>query len=83
MYYVYTLRSGKDDKLYIGSTSNLKKRLKEHKEGRVQSTSYRRPLELIYYEAYKEEGVARKREKLLKKGKAHMELRKRLGLEGT
>jgi len=46
MYYVYTLRSGKDDKLYIGSTSNLKKRLKEHKEGRVQSTSYRRPLEL-------------------------------------
>lgn len=81
MYYVYALKSKKDNKLYIGSTSNLKKRLKEHNEGKVESTSYRRPLELIYYEAYKDEEIARKREKLLKKGKAHMELKKRLGIE--
>lgn len=81
MYYVYVLKSGKDNKLYIGSTSNLKKRLKEHNNGKVESTSYRRPLEIIYYEAYKEEKTARKREKLLKKGKANMELRKRLELD--
>lgn len=80
MFYIYVLQSIKDNKLYIGSTSNLKKRFEEHNEGRVKSTSYRRPLELIYYEAYKEEDIARKREGLLKRGKAHMELRKRLKL---
>jgi len=80
MYYVYILKSKEDDKLYIGSTSNLSKRLKEHNEGKVKSTSYRRPLELIYYEAYREEKIARKREKILKSGKAHMELKKRLKL---
>ena len=81
MYYVYTLKSSKDNRLYIGSTSNLRKRLKEHNDGKAKSTRYRRPLELIYYEAYKEKSIARKREKLLKKGKAHMELRKRLELD--
>lgn len=80
MYYVYILKSKEDDKLYIGSTSNLSKRLKEHNDGKVKSTGYRRPLELIYYEAYKEEKIARKREHLLKNGKAHMELKKRLKL---
>ncbi|MEK7518008.1 MAG: GIY-YIG nuclease family protein [Patescibacteria group bacterium] len=30
MYYVYVLRSLKDGKLYIGSTSDLKRRCKEH-----------------------------------------------------
>lgn len=81
MYYVYALQSEKDNKLYIGSTSNLRKRLKEHNEGKVESTRYRCPLDLIYYEAYKEEEIARKRERLLKRGKAHMELKKRLGLD--
>lgn len=81
MYYVYVLKSEKDDKLYIGSTPDLKRRLKEHNEGKVRSTNYRRPLDLIYYEAYKDEKIARKRERILKKGKAHMELRKRLGLD--
>ena len=81
MYYVYVLKSEKDNRLYIGSTSNLSKRLKEHNDGKVESTRYRRPLELIFYEAYKDEEIARKREKLLKRGKAHMELRKRLGLD--
>ena len=81
MFYIYVLQSKKDNKLYIGSTSNLSKRFKEHNDGKVESTSYRRPLDLIYYEAYKEESIARKREHLLKSGKAHIELKKRLGIE--
>ena len=80
MFYTYVLKSKKDNKIYIGSTSNLKKRFNEHNDGKVESTCYRRPLELIYYEAYKEKDIARKRERLLKRGKAHMELRKRLKL---
>lgn len=80
MFYIYVLQSIKNGNLYTGYTADLKKRFREHNEGRVKSTSYRRPLELIYYEAYKEEEMARKRERLLKSGKAHMELRKRLKL---
>ncbi len=81
MYYVYILKSKKDNGLYIGSTSNLKERLRKHNDGKVKSTSYRRPLELIYYEAYKNKEIIRKREKLLKRGKAYMELKKRLEIK--
>jgi len=34
-----------------GYTKNLKLRIEQHNNGEVQSTKYRRPLELIYYEA--------------------------------
>lgn len=78
MFYVYVLRSRKDGKHYIGFTSNLKLRHKEHCDGRVKSTSYRRPLELIYYECYKDYNIAIKREKQIKGGKAHISLIKRL-----
>ena len=78
MFYVYVLKSKKDGKLYIGFTTDLRLRFQEHKNGKVRSTSYRRPLELIYYEAYKDEKIAIKREKQLKGGKAHMALKKRL-----
>jgi len=78
MFYVYVLKSKKDGKIYIGSTYDLKKRFKKHCDGEVKSTSFRRPLVLIYYECYVKEDIARKREKQLKSGKAHMELLKRL-----
>ncbi|MCK4385489.1 MAG: GIY-YIG nuclease family protein [candidate division Zixibacteria bacterium] len=42
-YYVYTLRSSKDNKFYIGYTANLRKRFKEHQEGVVASTKLRNP----------------------------------------
>ncbi len=65
-YYVYVLKSLKDGKNYIGSTDNLKRRLREHKNGMVSSTKHRRPLELIYYEAMPSESRAREREKYFK-----------------
>lgn len=77
-FYVYVLKSKKDNKSYIGFTSNLRARFKEHQKGLVRSTRHRRPLELIYYEAYKSSGTAKEREKILKSGKAHVELKKRL-----
>ena len=52
MYYVYLLKSQKDNKLYIGLTHDLRKRFSEHSQGLSKSTQYRRPLSLIYYEAY-------------------------------
>lgn len=78
MFCVYLLKSEKDGKFYIGSTSNLKTRFKEHNDGKVKSTIYRRPMKLIYYEAYTDENIARKRERQLKNGKANMSLRERL-----
>ena len=78
-YYVYVLKSKKDNKCYIGSTNNLKKRLKEHNDGKVFSTKNRRPLVLKYYEAFLSEKDARLREQRLKNyGKITTELYKRL-----
>jgi len=44
MFYTYILKSKKDNKLYIGYTSDLKKRLSEHKRGDVENTSHRLPI---------------------------------------
>lgn len=79
MYYVYLLKSAKDNKLYIGFTSKLKVRLQQHKDGEVLSTKHRRPLELIYCEGYKSLQDARKRERNLKLfSKAYTALQRRL-----
>ncbi len=79
MYYVYVLKSGKDGKLYIGLTNDLKRRFYEHNSGLNISTSYRKPLKLVYYEAYVSAKDARMREARLKGFKnAYTELRKRI-----
>jgi putative endonuclease len=75
MFYVYILLSLKDRQLYIGYTSNLKDRYIKHKNGYVKATGYRRPLKLIYYEAYLLESDAMRREKFFKGGKGRMELK--------
>lgn len=67
-YYTYVLRSKRDGKLYIGSSADLKTRLKTHNEGGVDSTTHRRPLDLIYYEACLSKDKAEKREKYFKTG---------------
>ncbi|MDO8659347.1 MAG: GIY-YIG nuclease family protein [Candidatus Parcubacteria bacterium] len=79
--WVYILKSLKDNRLYIGSTTDLKKRIFEHQSGKVFATKNRLPVILLYYEAYIEEWMARKREKNLKYfGKAYQLLKKRLML---
>lgn len=67
-YYTYVLKSEKDGKLYIGSTSDLRERLKSHNSGAVMSTKARRPLELMYYEACLGRKNAEKRERYFKTG---------------
>jgi len=78
MFYTYILKSKKDGKMYTGSTKNLRLRFEQHKKGDVESTKYRRPLELIYYEACVVEDDARRREKVLKSYRGKMLLRNRL-----
>jgi len=68
MYYVYVLKSIKDSQLYTGFSSNLKRRLSEHHHGLVDSTKNRRPLILVYYQAFVSEIDARNEERYLKSG---------------
>ncbi|NQU16616.1 MAG: GIY-YIG nuclease family protein [Candidatus Saganbacteria bacterium] len=77
-YYVYVLKSEKDNKFYIGYTANLKKRIKEHFEGKVKSTSCRRPLKVIFYEVYPNQKDALRREDYLKTSKGKTTLRSML-----
>jgi putative endonuclease len=77
-YYVYVLLSKKDDKFYVGYTQDLKLRFEDHCNGYVKSTKYRRPLQLLYYEAYLSKFDALNREKYLKTMYGRMSIRKRL-----
>ncbi len=70
MYYVYFLKNNRDKNIYIGYTSDLKRRLKEHVA--------KKP-ELIYYEAYKSKKDAMTRERMLKHyGQSLRKLKERL-----
>ena len=75
MYYVYVLKSGLDEHLYIGYTTDLRKRIRRHQNGEVPSTKSRLPFELVFYEAYKGKADAKRREKYLKTSKGKSSLR--------
>lgn len=81
MFYTYILHSIKHDRLYIGSTEDLKRRLKEHNSGGVSSTKPYRPFELIYYEAHRSKTLARKAEIFYKTGQGRRQIKKKLGLD--
>jgi putative endonuclease len=69
------LRRLRDKGLYIGSTRDLKARLRLHNDGALRSTSPRRPFELIFYEAYRSEYDAKRREIYLKSTKGRTTLK--------
>lgn len=75
-YCVYVLFSLKDHLFYIGYTTNLEKRLIDHKKGGTQSTKSRRPLKLVFCEHYLSQLDAKRREKYLKtsQGKKALQL---------
>jgi len=78
LYYTYVLQSEKDNKFYTGYTKNIELRFEQHNKGLVQSTKFRRPLKLIYYEACLNQQDATHREKYLKTHYGKMFLKNRL-----
>jgi len=74
-YFVYILFSHKDKKIYIGYSTDLKKRIKRHISGKVPATKKRRPLELIHYEVFKNKKDAKAREIYLKSGNGRKQLK--------
>ena len=67
-YFVYAIKSKKDDRIYIGISKNPFKRLEEHNAGDTKSTKGYRPWFLIFYKLIGLRNDARKEEKRLKSG---------------
>ena len=65
-YCVYILIWLKDNKFYIGLTTDLKQRLTDHFKGRSSATAPRRPFKFIYCEYFLSKNDAYRREKYLK-----------------
>jgi len=78
MYYVYIIQSRKDNSYYVGSTSDLKKRLSEHYRGNVKYTSAKIPYKLVWYCVFQNKKKALDFEKYLKQGSGFAFARKRL-----
>jgi len=79
MYYFYVLKSSVDGELYFGYTENLRNRIQQHNAGLVVATRPRKPLELVYYEAYISQEDAKHREYSIKlRGNAYVQLKRRI-----
>ena len=65
--YVYLLRSLRDERFYLGWTTDIKRRLSQHNNGKSPYTKFRRPWELVGYEVYLSVVEAKEREKKLKR----------------
>lgn len=78
--YTYVLKCS-DSGWYIGSTSDLHRRMSQHKAGESENTRKRLPVELVYFEACRSLEAARIREKQLKTGFGRGYLNKRLAFE--
>ena len=69
MFYTYVLISLKNERLYTGFTSDLKRRFNEHNEKRGgKYTSKAGPFKIIFYEAYLDKKDAMQAERFFKTG---------------
>ena len=68
-HYVYILQSQKDNKYYIGESSDVNARLSYHNAGKQRSTSNRIPFTIILTEVYESRQEALEREKQIKSWK--------------
>ena len=79
MYYVYLIesRSSRSER-YVGLTTDLKQRLREHNAGKSAHTSKFKPWKLITYIAFTDRAKAEAFERYLKSGSGHAFASKRL-----
>ena len=67
-FYVYILASKRNGTIYLGVTSDLVKRVWEHKSGWVEGFTKKYGVKmLVYYEIHEDAETAIKREKQIKK----------------
>jgi len=77
-HYVYIIQSVKNNDIYVGYTTNLIRRLKEHNQGLNFSTKSAKPWKCIYYEACLNVNDAKRREKYLKTSQGQRLIKRRL-----
>ena len=77
-YYTYILKSLKNNSLYIGYTSDLRKRFERHNKGLNKATKPFIPYKLIHYEAFLNRVDAKRREVYLKSGWGFKSIQKML-----
>jgi putative endonuclease len=74
MYHVYLLECA-DGSIYTGITTDVVRRLKEHKQGRgAHYTKARKAVKIIYSEKAKDRSTAQKREAKIKSWKRDRKL---------
>ena len=80
MFFVYILKSTKDNSLYIGRTNNVNRRLAEHNSGHTQATKSKRPYSLLETIECGSLAESLRLEKEYKKGYKREELKRKYGL---
>ena len=81
LYYVYILESMRTPaERYVGSTSDLKTRIRDHNAGQSPHTAKHRPWNLVCYHAFADERRAIAFEKYLKTGSGHEFRRRHFGV---
>lgn len=78
---VYILQSERNNRYYVGSTKNLDRRLKEHKNGKSKFTKLVLPIKLVFRQKFNDIRIARKVEYWLKRQK-DKKLLERVIIEG-
>jgi putative endonuclease len=79
MYIVYVIQSADRKHLYIGTTSDLERRIKEHNSGRRRFTSGKGPWNIVRREEFSNREHAFRRERFLKTGHGRLALKNVLG----
>ncbi len=73
--FVYVLRNLSSGRHYIGSTTDLRRRLADHQRGNTPSTRKRGPWRLAYSEELPDLKAARKREREIKSYKGGVQFK--------
>lgn len=76
MFFLYILQSKKNGIYYIGSTSDIAKRLNQHNRGYSKYTKNKGPFKLVYKENYDTLSETRGREKQIKSWKKRFAIEK-------
>jgi putative endonuclease len=79
-FYIYSIVSLKDQRIYVGISQDVTKRIKEHNSGKVISTKAFIPWRLFYSEYVGSSSSARVRERYFKSGGGKRRLKKILEL---
>jgi len=84
VFYVYCIYNSKHNKIYIGQTGNLEKRLNQHneKKGNHFTAKFHGEWILVYKEAVETRQAALLREKQLKSSRGREFLKKYIPVEG-